>query len=127
MIPSTQVPAPSCTGLVAGIQCGLPNKFLPESFQEHPVMKRFRAIIHGRVQRVGFRFFACQAANDLNVAGYVRNMPDGTVEVVAEGEDDALECFLRLLSEGPPLAHVASMDVTWSEPTGEFRYFTSRT
>lgn len=57
----------------------------------------------------------------------MRNMPDGTVEVVAEGEDDALECFLRLLSEGPPLAHVASMDVTWSEPTGEFRYFTSRT
>lgn len=88
--------------------------------------KRLRAIIHGRVQGVGFRFFACQEAKDLGLTGYVRNLPDGTVEVVAEGEESALQRFLELLKEGPRLAHVTRVDTSWSEPTGQFSYFTAR-
>ncbi|MDH7482292.1 MAG: acylphosphatase [Armatimonadota bacterium] len=85
--------------------------------------RRFRAIIRGRVQGVGFRFFARQVANDLGIKGYVRNTPDGAVEVVAEGEDSALETFLSFLRQGPGRAHVTDVEVTWEEPTGRYDYF----
>ncbi|MDI6827323.1 MAG: acylphosphatase [Armatimonadota bacterium] len=85
--------------------------------------RRFRAIIRGRVQGVGFRFFARQVANELGIKGFVRNTQDGAVEVVAEGEDLALETFLSFLRQGPGRAHVTDVEVTWEEPTGQYDYF----
>ncbi|HVK05649.1 MAG TPA: acylphosphatase [Armatimonadaceae bacterium] len=76
---------------------------------------RLTALVHGRVQGVGYRFFAHHAANGLPIAGgFVRNLPDGTVEVQAEAADRAaLEQLLRELHEGPTTAHVEGVDATW--------------
>jgi acylphosphatase len=66
--------------------------------------KRF--IISGQVQGVGYRYFACRAAETCGVAGTVRNMPDGTVEAIAEGEAPAVEAFRAELERGPRAGRV---------------------
>jgi acylphosphatase len=67
------------------------------------------AIVRGCVQGVGYRFFAERAARELGVRGWVRNLPDGSVEAVAEGDDDALTRFLARLREGPRGSRVESL------------------
>ena len=84
---------------------------------------RLSAIIHGRVQGVGFRFFAQLRASELGLTGYVRNRWDGAVEVVAEGEEDAVRRLLGELRVGPRSAIVDRVDVQWEDYTGEFKYF----
>ena len=74
---------------------------------------RVRAVVHGRVQGVGFRYHAYEQARRLGVTGYVRNKWDGTVEVVAEGRRGALDLFLSWLQQGPRAAHVTHVDVRW--------------
>jgi acylphosphatase len=64
----------------------------------------------GRVQGVGFRWWARQTALDLDVRGTVRNEPDGSVRVEAAGEDDQLDRFEAALASGPPGARVESVD-----------------
>lgn len=64
-------------------------------------MRAKRAVVSGRVQGVGFRFFTERAARELGVRGWVRNLPDGSVETVAEGEDEAMARFLERLRRGP--------------------------
>lgn len=66
--------------------------------------------ISGRVQGVGFRFFAERVANQLGIRGYVKNCWDGTVEVYAIGDAHSLEEFKRHLAEGPRSARVNSID-----------------
>jgi acylphosphatase len=66
--------------------------------------------ISGRVQGVGFRYFAERAARGLGLAGYVKNCPDGTVEVYAIGDVPALEVFRHRLSEGPRSAWVEAVE-----------------
>jgi acylphosphatase len=83
----------------------------------------FRAIVSGRVQLVMYRDFACRKAKPLNVSGTVKNLKDGTVEVVAEGEESALKAFLDFLHAGPMLAQVEDVSVEWGKPTGAFRGF----
>ena len=85
--------------------------------------KRFSARIYGRVQGVGFRFFAREVANELGVVGYIRNTADGGVEVLAEGDEGSLERFLDLLKEGPRTAHVTRIDLSWEPPTGAYDRF----
>ncbi len=87
---------------------------------------RLSAIIHGRVQGVGFRFFAQLRASELGLTGYVRNRWDGTVEVVAEGEEDSVRRFLGALRVGPRSAIVDRVDVQWEDYSGEFKYFDVR-
>jgi acylphosphatase len=65
--------------------------------------------IHGRVQRVGYRAFARRAARRLGLTGWVRNRPDGTVELVAQGPESALDALLLRLRQGPPGAHVSEI------------------
>jgi len=77
-----------------------------------------RAVVAGRVQGVGFRFFAERAARQAGVAGWVRNLPDGTVETVAEGEEDAVSKYLDLLRAGPRVGKVASLAVEDVAPKG---------
>ena len=60
-----------------------------------------RGIVRGRVQGVGYRFFAERAARELDVRGWVRNLPDGTVETLAEGEDEAVARYFERLRQGP--------------------------
>jgi|WetSurMetagenome_2_1015567.scaffolds.fasta_scaffold91720_3 acylphosphatase len=82
--------------------------------------KAFQASITGEVQWVGFRAFARSQAFQLGLTGYVRNRPDGRVEVVAEGEESALETFLEKLHRGPASARVENVAVTWSTPKGKW-------
>ncbi len=77
-----------------------------------------RAIIAGRVQGVGFRFFAERVAREFGVKGWVRNMPDGSVETVAEGEGSAVAKYLARLSEGPRLGKVISLNEEETVPKG---------
>lgn len=77
----------------------------------------------GTVQGVGYRMFAERAAARRRVDGWVRNLPDGSVEVLAEGEPDAVEEFRRDLSAGPRHAAVAAITETVETPAGTFRGF----
>jgi len=84
---------------------------------------RLEAIVSGYVQGVNFRFYTIREASLLGLTGYVRNLRSGQVEVVAEGERGGLETLLAFLRRGPSHARVDSVDVQWSEPTGESRSF----
>ncbi len=79
--------------------------------------------MHGRVQGVGFRQSTVYAAQRLGLTGWVANLRNGNVRVVAEGGEAILQRFLRWLHEGPPMAHVSFIDVEWSDATGEFDSF----
>ena len=70
------------------------------------------------MQGVGFRYFARQSAARLGVAGFARNLEDGSVEVVAEGEPAALEAFEDALRQGPSFAHVANVQRSEIPPRG---------
>ena len=72
-------------------------------------MKARRAVVTGRVQGVGYRFFAERAARELGVRGWVRNLPDGSVEALAEGDDDAIASFLARLRQGPHGSRVEAL------------------
>jgi acylphosphatase len=69
-------------------------------------------IINGRVQGVGFRFFAQHAASREGLHGWVRNLGDGRLEISAEGEAESLERFERAIRQGPPAARVETVEVT---------------
>ncbi len=83
-------------------------------------------IVMGRVQGVGFRFGTHQVASHMGIAGWVRNRFDGTVEVWAQGHDDAVTEFARFLRSGPPAARVISVDLTEVEPDPTLRSFEVR-
>lgn len=85
-----------------------------------------RFLVQGRVQGVGFRFFTEDAARRENLAGFVRNLADGRVEVVAEGERDALRRFELALHAGPPLARVERVAVEKLAPAGRTPVFRIR-
>lgn len=73
-------------------------------------MMRIHVAVRGRVQGVGFRWFARETARSLDLAGWVSNRPDGTVEVAAEGDEPAITRLRAALSDGPPGASVVSVD-----------------
>jgi acylphosphatase len=80
---------------------------------------RVRAVVHGRVQMVGFRAFVITHADDAGLSGTVRNQPDGTVEAVLEGPAPDVDRMLGLLRQGPSHARVERVDVEYSAPTGK--------
>jgi acylphosphatase len=83
-----------------------------------------RALVRGRVQGVGFRYFVLEHAAALSLTGFVRNLSDGrTVEVIAEGPPDRLEMLVKFLERGAPLSYVERVDTTWSEPSSSYRGF----
>jgi acylphosphatase len=86
-------------------------------------MASLRARVSGRVQGVFFRAFVESHALELRLTGYVRNLPDGTVEAVAEGERQRLKKLLEYLGKGPPPARVAEVRTEWSEYRGIFKDF----
>jgi acylphosphatase len=87
-------------------------------------MMRITARAKGRVQGVGYRYFVTDCARETGVAGFVRNEPDGSVLITAEGSDDAVNEFVRKVrAEGDPFIRVDSLEVTESEPAGGFPGF----
>jgi acylphosphatase len=78
-----------------------------------PVSRCF--VVDGRVQGVGFRYFVVREAQALGLAGWVRNLPDGRVEVLASGEPDIVSAFEGRLWEGPPHAKVTSVETRNAE------------
>ena len=91
-----------------------------------PKKVSLRARVMGRVQAVGFRFFTECVAEEIGLHGYVMNCRDGSVEVMVEGEEEALEELLRRLEQGPPGAWVEKVEATWGSYTGEFTRFSVR-
>ena len=85
-----------------------------------------RYLIGGRVQGVGFRFFTEAAAACEGLHGWVRNRPDGRVEVVAEGDSEALERFERHVRQGPPSARVENVEMDDTTPSGRDTGFSIR-
>lgn len=89
----------------------------------HTNKKRLTATVHGRVQGVGFRQSTVYMAQRLGLTGWVANLRNGNVRVVAEGNEAILQQFLRWLHEGPPMAHVSFVDFEWGEASNEFDGF----
>jgi acylphosphatase len=86
-------------------------------------MVRLHARVRGEVQGVSFRYYTLRRAKELGLVGFVRNRYDGSVEVVTEGEREAVDQLLAWLHIGPPSAEVKRVDSQWEKPTGEFGRF----
>ena len=85
-----------------------------------------QTIVYGYVQGVFFRAFASRWAAELSLTGYVRNVPEGMVEVNAEGERKQLEKLIDHLKVGPPAARVKKVVTNWSEYSGNVSGFSIR-
>ncbi|HEY2090828.1 MAG TPA: acylphosphatase [Thermoanaerobaculia bacterium] len=87
-------------------------------------MKETRLIrIHGKVQGVGYRFFATRVARRLGLKGYIQNNRDGSVEAAVEGEKEAIDEWLEELKEGPRYAEVTKIDQESKDYTGRLPDF----
>ena len=84
---------------------------------------RSHVIIDGKVQGVFFRMETQRAANKFGVSGWVRNLPNGTVEAVFEGEHSRVDQILKWCETGPSLSDVKRVDVTWESYAGEYEGF----
>jgi acylphosphatase len=82
-----------------------------------------RFIVRGRVQGVGFRYFAIKVARQAGVVGTVRNLADGTVEAIAEGSAAAIAQFREALERGPSCANVTQVEEIEMQPTGRHSDF----
>ena len=89
-------------------------------------LARLEAVVNGRVQGVGFRYFALATATSLGLVGWVANLPDGRVQCVAEGPAADLEALLEALGRGPAGAGVTSVSAAWLPPAGGLRQFSVR-
>jgi len=79
--------------------------------------------IRGRVQGVGYRYFAQKKALAAGLSGWARNLPDGSVEAQAEGARAALEAWIEELRRGPSVAQVDHIELTWTKPDQRFESF----
>jgi len=87
-------------------------------------LKRLHLIVSGRVQGVAFRAYTQGEARTLGLTGWVRNLPNGQVEILAEGSPKGLEKILQWASSGgPPSAQVRQVETTWGPFLGEFSEF----
>lgn len=87
---------------------------------------RASALVSGRVQGVFFRAYTCEKARELGVLGWVKNLPDGRVEAMIEGESGDVDRLLIDLKKGPPYARVDRIDVTYEDYLDEFKDFQMR-
>lgn len=87
---------------------------------------RAHVYISGRVQGVYFRYFARRLAEQHGLTGWVRNLPDGRVEALFEGERESVSQILEWCHQGPPGALVGGVQVAWEQYTGEYSRFAVR-
>jgi acylphosphatase len=86
-------------------------------------LKQVQVVVRGRVQGVFFRASAQREARRLGVTGFARNRPDGTVEIVAEGDEEMLRDFIGWANRGPSAARVDNVEVRWRAFGGEHHDF----
>ena len=79
--------------------------------------------IFGNVQGVSFRYYTVQKARELNLTGWIKNAPDGTVEILAQGEKKALQKLMAWAREGPQGAEVKKVVLAWRQPQAVFETF----
>jgi acylphosphatase len=87
------------------------------------MIKEFHAIVSGRVQMVMYRDFTQRKATSLQIVGTVRNLPNGAVEIFAQGEEEKLEKFIQKLHRGSLLAKVEHIELSWKEPLAVYDSF----
>ncbi len=87
---------------------------------------RAHLLLQGRVQGVSFRYYTMQEARSLGLTGWVRNLWDGRVEVLFEGDEGAVKQMIVWCQQGPPSAVVEEVEIAWEEPTAEFNNFRVR-
>ncbi|PLR79523.1 acylphosphatase [Bacillus canaveralius] len=87
-------------------------------------MLQYHLIVNGRVHGVGFRYFTQMKANAYHITGWVRNLPDDQVEILAEGSEDDLVLFANSIKEGNPFSRVTSIEKTESSHLQGFKSFT---
>jgi acylphosphatase len=93
---------------------------------QSPRLVRAHVFVSGLVQGVFFRASMREVAQRYGVTGWVRNLPDGRVEAVIEGEEDKVLKVIEWARRGPPLARVENVEVVWEEYRGEFKDFRIR-
>lgn len=81
---------------------------------------RARVIVTGYVRGVGFRWFLHKKAEESGTTGYVRNLEDGRVEAVFEGDKNQVDAMISHCRSGPEAAHVTSVQIFWEEPEGKW-------
>lgn len=87
---------------------------------------RAHVFVSGDVQGVFFRSKTRNQASLLNVTGWARNLSDGRVEVVIEGDKDNVESMVEFCRKGPPGARVGNVEISWEKPLGKFKEFEIR-
>lgn len=84
---------------------------------------RARIFVSGRVQGVFYRDNTRRWASSIGLKGWVRNLPDGRVETLAEGDQESIQTLVEQMREGPPMARIDNIEVEWEEFKGEFSDF----
>lgn len=84
---------------------------------------RAHILVSGQVQGVFFRDHTQRWASSLELTGWVKNLRDGRVEALVEGDKESIRDLINKLNQGPPLARVEKIDVNWEDYKGEFKYF----
>ena len=87
------------------------------------MVKRLHVLFEGIVQGVGFRFTTEHISRHFEVTGCVRNLPDGKVEMIADGEESVLKDFLKAVCEGPMGSFIRDFQTAWQEPENKFSRF----
>jgi acylphosphatase len=87
-------------------------------------MVRGHIIVDGSVQGVSFRWWTKRVAMKLGIVGWVKNLEDGRVEIIAEAEKERLESLIDMLKKGPFFSKVEGVDVNWEKSTGQYHAFT---
>jgi len=90
------------------------------------MMLRVEILVSGVVQGVGFRYFTRRMAKEIGVSGYVMNLKDGRVFIVAEGTDEQIEKFISTVRHGPQFAVVKNTEISKKNAAGEFSDFKIR-
>jgi acylphosphatase len=93
---------------------------------ERLMMVRAHVLVSGRVQGVFFRSETSYEARKRGINGWVRNLPDGRVQALFEGEEKSVKEIIEFCRRGPPGARVTNIDVTWEDYRGEFKNFATR-
>lgn len=85
--------------------------------------KQLHILVEGVVQGVGFRYFVEKNATRLSLTGFARNLYDGRVEVLVEGDESVLKQFLEIVKQGPAFSNVVKTDVEWADASGRYNVF----
>jgi acylphosphatase len=101
-------------------------RFVGSLANRNVMRKRAHVFYSGRVQGVGFRYSAREVACGYDVTGFVTNLPDGRVELVAEGDEEEAKGFLEAIHQSQLGNYIRGEDVIWTAATGEFNRFEVR-